>query len=207
MPRTRIKVCGLTRAEDAACAARLGADAIGVVFCSRSPRAVTLDQARAVIDALPAFVTVAALFLDPERDEVEQVLNALPIDLLQFHGDEPAAFCESFARPYIKALPMADDIDLNAAARDYRRARALLLDAHARGEPGGQGKTFAWRHIELSRPVVLAGGLAPDNVARAIATVQPWAVDVSSGVESEPGIKSSERLAAFIEEVNRAGYH
>lgn len=205
MSRVRIKFCGLTRADDAATAARLGADAIGMVFYPRSSRAVTLEQARAVIDALPAFVTVAALFLDPERDAVERVLRTLPIDLLQFHGDESPAFCESFERPYIKALPMADDVDLNAAARDYRHARALLLDAHARGESGGQGRTFDWRRIELPLPVVLAGGLGPDNVGRAIETVRPWAVDVSSGVESGPGIKSHERMAAFVAEVNRAG--
>ncbi|HET7308222.1 MAG TPA: phosphoribosylanthranilate isomerase [Gammaproteobacteria bacterium] len=204
MPRVRIKFCGLTRAEDAATAAQLGVDAIGVVFHPPSSRAVTLEQARAVIDALPAFVTVAALFLDPERGEVERVLKTLPIDLLQFHGDESPAFCESFDRPYIKALPMADDVDLNAAAHDYRRARALLLDAHARGESGGQGRTFAWRRMELPLPVVLAGGLGPDNVGRAIETVRPWAVDVSSGVESSPGIKNHERMTAFVAEVNRA---
>ncbi|HET6654968.1 MAG TPA: phosphoribosylanthranilate isomerase [Gammaproteobacteria bacterium] len=204
MPRVRIKFCGLTRAEDAAIAARLGADAIGLVFYPPSPRTVTLDQARAVIEALPPFVTITALFLDPERAEVERVLEVVPIDLLQFHGDESPAFCESFDRPYIKALPMADNIDLNAAARNYRRARALLLDAHARGEAGGQGKTFGWRRLELPLPVVLAGGLAPDNVGRAIETVRPWAVDVSSGVESSPGIKNRVRMAAFVEEVNRA---
>ncbi|HET7369557.1 MAG TPA: phosphoribosylanthranilate isomerase, partial [Gammaproteobacteria bacterium] len=169
-----------------------------------SPRAVALDQARAIIDALPPFVTVAALFLDPGRGAVEAALKALPIDLLQFHGDEPAAFCESFERPYIKALPMADDVDLNAAAREYRHARALLLDAHARGEPGGQGKTFDWRRLELPLPVVLAGGLGPHNVAGAIETVRPWAVDVSSGVESAAGVKSEERMAAFVNEVDRA---
>lgn len=204
MPRTRIKFCGITRPEDAACAARLGADAIGLVFYPPSARAVTPEQARNVIGDLPAFTSIVGLFLDPSREEVERVLDVLPIDLLQFHGSEPAEFCELFNRPYIKALPMADAIDLDAAGQTYRRASALLLDAHSRGETGGQGKTFAWRRAELLRPVVLAGGLAPDNVGHAIEIVRPWAVDVSTGVETSPGVKDHALMAAFVEEVNRA---
>lgn len=203
MPRTRIKFCGITRPDDAAWAARLGADAIGLVFYPPSARAVTPEQAREVIDGLAAFTTIVGLFLDPSRDEVQRVLDALPIDLLQFHGSEPAEFCESFNRPYIKALPMGDVVDLDAAGQTYQRASALLLDAHCRGETGGQGKTFAWRRAELLRPVVLAGGLAPDNVGQAIDVVRPWAVDVSTGVEASPGIKDHALMAAFVDEVNR----
>jgi phosphoribosylanthranilate isomerase len=204
MSRTRIKFCGLTRSNDALRAARLGADAIGLVFYPPSSRAVTVEQAREVVAALPAFVTVVGLFLDPAREHVEGTLANLPIDLLQFHGDEPPEFCESFGKSYIKSLPMAGPVDLDAAARRYKRSRGLLLDAHARGEAGGQGKSFDWCPVDISLPVVLAGGLTPDNIGRAIETVRPWAVDVASGVESSPGIKDHERMAAFVNEVNRA---
>lgn len=186
-------------------AARLGADAVGLVFYPPSPRAVTIEQARAVIGALPPFVTTVALFLNPDRGEVERVLEALPVDLLQFHGDEPAAFCAGFGRPYVKALAMGAELDFDAAAKDHAGAAALLLDGHAHGEAGGQGRPFGWRRLESPLPLVLAGGLGPDNVAAAIAAARPFAVDVASGVESAPGIKDHERMAAFVAEVNRAG--
>lgn len=204
MSRIRIKFCGLTTADDVACAARLGADAIGLVFYPPSARAVTPDTANRITDAIPSFITVTALFLNATRGAIENTLAAVPIDLLQFHGDEPPAFCESFGKPYIKALPMADRIDIKKAARRYAGARGLLLDSHSRGDAGGQGKTFDWQALDVEQPIILAGGLAPNNVQEAITVVKPWAVDVSSGVEGRPGKKDHQRMAAFVNEVNNA---
>jgi phosphoribosylanthranilate isomerase len=202
--RIRIKFCGLTRPADAVEAARLGADAIGLVFYDASPRAVTRRQATSIARALPPFVTLVGLFLDPTPDAVRATVDALPIDLLQFHGSESPDFCESFAIPYIKAMPMANSIDLEAAGRRHSGARGLLLDGHAAGQPGGQGRTFTWRETGSPLPVILAGGLTVANVGAAINRVRPWAVDVSSGIESSPGIKDARRMAAFVKEVDLA---
>ncbi len=203
--RTRVKICGLTTVEDALDASRCGADAIGLVFYARSPRAVTVETARRIVDGLPPFVTVVPLFMDPEADLVHEVLGAMPVDLLQFHGDESPAFCAQFGRRYLKAIPMGGGTDPTAYARDHAQAAGFLLDSHAPGERGGSGKVFNWELIPaaLGRPVVLAGGLNPDNVADAVARFRPWGVDVSSGVEASPGRKDSDRISHFISEVDR----
>jgi phosphoribosylanthranilate isomerase len=204
---TRIKICGITRPGDALAAASLGTDAIGLVFHARSPRHVQAVQAAAIVRELPPFITVVALFLDAAADEVHAVLRTVPVDLLQFHGREAPEFCRQFARPYLKAIGMG--AGLNAAmmlAAQYPDAAGLLVDSHPPGAAGGTGETFAWQTLPvLPRPLVLAGGLTPDNVAAAITVVRPWAVDVSSGVESAPGIKDEGKMAAFIQEARRAG--
>ena len=199
-PVTRIKICGITRVEDGCQAAALGADAIGLVFYSKSPRHVSPQQARAVVAALPPFVSVVALFVDPTRAEVEAVLAACPIDILQFHGAETPAFCRSFARPYLKALRVRPGVDVSAYAAQYADARGLLVDAYVEGLPGGTGQAFDWSLLphDLPVPLILSGGLDEHNVARAVASVHPAAVDVSSGVEQSKGIKDAARMAAFI---------
>ncbi len=204
--RVRIKVCGITRTGDAAAAARLGVDAVGLVFYPKSPRHVSVEQAREIVAGLPAFVTVTALFLDPGREAVEQVLDKVRVELLQFHGVEPAEFCKGFGRPYIKAVPMGSQADLAEYAQRHAQAAALLLDSHAAGQKGGTGMSFDWSKVPKvdGPPLILAGGLKPDNVATAIRIVQPYGVDVSSGVESAPGIKDPDKLAAFVREVNNA---
>ena len=207
MTRTRVKICGITRIEDALAAARLGADAIGLVFAAGSPRALSADAAAAVSGAMPPFVARVGLFLDADPAFVRAVCDAVPLELLQFHGSEPADYCRAFGRPYLKAIAMGDDGDAAARARAWPDAAALLFDAHATGGQGGSGRTFDWARVPrgLARPVVLAGGLAPGNVAEAIAAVRPWAVDVSSGVEASPGIKDHGKMERFIDEVRRAG--
>lgn len=198
--RTRVKICGITRPEDGVAAARLGADAIGLVFYAKSPRAVTLDQARCVVDALPPFVTTVALFVDPQPAEVEAVLDAVAPDLLQFHGSESPEFCDQFGRPWIKAIPMREGIDLAAVMEQYRQGRGVLLDTYRPGIPGGTGESFNWDLIPagLADKIILAGGLTPANVAEAIKKVRPYAVDVSGGVEASKGIKDAAKLAAFF---------
>lgn len=205
--RTRVKICGITRPEDAIEAARLGADAIGLVFYRKSPRWVGVEQAREIIRSLPPFVTSVGLFVDETAEAVRDVLDVVPLDLLQFHGDESPAFCESFARPYIKAIRMRDGVDLREAARRYESGAGLLLDAWSPGLPGGTGQRFDWDRVprDLGRPIVLAGGIEPDNVAEAIATVRPFAIDCSSGVEAEKGIKDGARMAALMTAVRKAG--
>ncbi len=198
----RVKICGITRPEDGAEAGRLGADAIGLVFYPRSPRHLSLERAREVVAALPPFVTVVALFVDAAEAEIRRVLEVLPVGLIQFHGDETPEACRRYGRPYIKALRMAPDMDVAAAAARYEDAAGILLDSYQAGVPGGTGRTFPWARVPaLDRPLILAGGLNPDNVARAIATVQPYAVDVSGGVEREKGIKDAARMADFIARV------
>lgn len=204
--RVRVKVCGITRTGDAAAAARLGVDAVGLVFYPKSPRHVSVEQAREIVAGLPAFVTVTALFLDPGSEAVQQVLDKVRVELLQFHGVEPAEFCRSFGRPYIKAVPMGSQADLAEYAQRHAQAAALLLDSHAAGQKGGTGVSFDWSTVPNvpGPPLILAGGLKPDNVATAIRIVQPYGVDVSSGVESAPGIKDPDKMAAFVREVNNA---
>nr|WP_111414317.1 phosphoribosylanthranilate isomerase [Halomonas lactosivorans] len=202
--RTRIKFCGLTRERDVTEAVSAGADALGFVLWPGSRRHVDEERLAALSDRVPAFVVRVGLFVDPSP---ELVRRASPhLDLLQFHGDEPPAFCGGFGRPWIKALRMRDDLDLHAAAAAYRGARALLLDAYRPGLPGGTGETFDWSRIpaNLEKPVILAGGLTPGNVADAIERVTPFAVDVSGGVEAEPGCKDPRLLSAFAAAVAQA---
>jgi phosphoribosylanthranilate isomerase len=204
--RTRVKICGITLCEDAQLAVDAGVDAIGLVFYEKSPRYVTNKQAAEISHLVPAFVSRVALFKDAEQQMIESVLEQVEIDLIQFHGSETAAYCEQFNWPYIKAIGMKGtehDADfLIASAEKYHSAKALLLDGHAPGEAGGTGETFDWSSISrVEKPLVLAGGLNADNVRQAIKIVQPYAVDVSSGVESAPGIKDKEKVAAFMEQV------
>jgi phosphoribosylanthranilate isomerase len=205
--RTRVKICGITRADDALAAAAMGVDAIGLVFYEKSPRNVSIEQAVTICRHLPAFVTTVALFLDAEHALVNQVLASVPVDLLQFHGSEAPDFCEQFSRPYIKALGMENTAqqDLVRQSRAYTSARGLLLDSHAPGAAGGTGETFDWDSIPaLDKALILAGGLTVSNVAAAISSVHPWAVDVSSGVELQKGIKSVDLMSAFMQEVDHA---
>lgn len=201
--RTRSKICGITRQEDGLEAARLGADAIGLVFYAKSPRAVNGKQAAEIVSVLPAFVTTVGLFVNPSPEEVEAVLADVSLDLLQFHGDESPAFCNQFKRPYIKAIRMRDDIDLAAELARYSTGRGLLLDTYQPGVPGGTGESFDWQRVpkNLASKIILAGGLSANNVAEAIKQVQPYAVDVSGGVEANKGIKDAEKMAAFMGEV------
>ena len=200
MSLIRTKICGITRPEDGQEAARLGVDAIGLVFYPPSPRHVSLDQARAIVAALPPFVTVVALFVDPSVAEVEAVLHAVPVDVLQFHGEESPDFCRQFARPYLKAVRVRPSLDLLQYAAHYAGARGLLADAFVPGMAGGTGATFDWSLLptNLLLPLILSGGLDPSNIAAAVAAVRPAAVDISSGVESAKGIKDPALMAAFI---------
>lgn len=209
--RTRVKICGITRPEDGQMAARAGADAIGLVFYAPSPRSVQPAQAAAICAALPAFVTSTGLFVDAPAETVRATLDSVPLDLLQFHGDESPAYCASFGRPWIKALRVRDGMDLIQEATRYAGARALLLDTYVPGLPGGTGERFDWALIpsSLPLPVVLAGGLDAGNVAQAVQQVRPWAVDVSGGVEAHdpdtgkrlPGIKSADAVAALMQQL------
>ncbi|WP_137972534.1 phosphoribosylanthranilate isomerase [Pseudomonas sp. F(2018)] len=200
MTAVRVKICGITRVEDALAAAAAGADAIGLVFYAKSPRAVGIEQARAIIAALPPFVTTVGLFVDIECDELQRILSSVPLDLLQFHGDESPEQCESINRPYIKALRVKAGDDIAAQVNRYPGAKGILLDTYVEGVPGGTGEAFDWSLVPegLSKPVILAGGLHADNVASAVARVRPYAVDVSGGVEASKGIKDAEKIAAFI---------
>lgn len=201
--RVRIKICGLTRPEDARCAAGLGVDAIGLNFYPPSPRFLSVPTAREVRASVPAFVTSVAVFVNPGEQEVQRVIGEVGVDMLQFHGTEAASFCESFGLPYLKAVGMRDGVDLAAAAREHPAAAGLLLDSHDTERWGGTGRTFDWStvHAGLGRSIVLAGGLDPENVEDAIRRVRPFAVDVCGGVESAGGIKDEARLAAFVERV------
>lgn len=217
MARTRVKICGITRLSDGTAAAQAGADAVGFVFWPGSPRAIAVETARAIAAALPPFVTIVGLFVDPTPEQVRAALAALPLDLLQFHGAEPPELCRAFGRPYVKAVAVGGDaprVDLLEYAARYPDARGLLFDAPpADGLPGGTGRTFDWDALpsDLPRPLVLSGGLTAANVGGAIRRLRPWAVDVSSGVETigpdgKPvrGSKDPARIVAFIEEVRHA---
>lgn len=201
---TRVKICGITRAEDALAAAQAGADALGLVFHEKSPRHVTVGQAALVAAVLPPFVTLVGLFVNPSEDAVHEVLRQVPLDVLQFHGEEEPEFCARFGRPWIKAIRMRHDVDLLQCAARYRLAQGLLLDAFVEGAHGGTGASLDWALIPqaVPLPVILAGGLHSGNVAEAIRLVRPYAVDVSSGVEAAKGIKDAAKIAAFINEVN-----
>jgi len=199
--RTRVKICGITRLEDALEAARLGADAIGFVFYPDSPRNIAVEQASRIRFALPPFLSVVALFVDPEMERVREVMTAVRPDALQFHGNETPQQCRSYGMPYIKAIRMENGVDVLAEARRYHDAQGLLLDTFVRDKAGGTGQRFDWTRVpaDIPRPVILAGGLAADNVTQAVALVKPWALDVSGGVESSAGIKDAAKMAAFID--------
>lgn len=200
---TRVKICGITRVEDGLTCARLGADAIGLVFYAKSPRFVESGKAREIARALPPFISTVALFVNPTPAEVDKVLAEVRPDVLQFHGDELPEFCRRFGVPYLKAVRVKPGVDLVQYADFYADAQGLLLDAYVEGTPGGTGQSFDWGLIpaELKLPVVLSGGLDAGNVSSAIRQVKPWAVDVSSGVEVSKGIKDAGKIAAFMQGV------
>lgn len=206
MSNVRSKICGITRIEDALAAAQAGADAIGFVFYAKSPRAVDVRQARAIIAELPPFVTTVGLFVNASRCELNEILEVVPLDLLQFHGDETPQDCEGYHRPWIKALRVRPGDDLEAACQRYAGARGILLDTYVAGVPGGTGEAFDWSLVpaHLSKPIILAGGLSADNVGQAIAQVRPYAVDVSGGVEQAKGIKDAAKIEAFMQAVKQA---
>ncbi len=202
--RTRVKICGFTRVEDAVYAAYSGVDAIGLVFYPPSPRHVEIEQAIKIVNALPAFTSVVALFVDEQEARIREVLAQVPIDCLQFHGDEPAKACRIYGKRYIKAIRMQDGIDIAALAEHYHDAAGLLLDAFHPDAKGGTGNQFNWDMIpgQCTLPIILAGGLDETNAKQAVQTVKPYALDVSSGVEAKKGIKDSLKMAAFINQVN-----
>lgn len=206
MSVVRSKICGITRVEDALAAVEAGADAIGLVFYAKSPRAVTVQQARSIINAMPPFVTTVGLFVDASRCELGEMLDAVPLDLLQFHGDESPESCEGYHRPYIKALRVKPGDDIAAQVALYKNASGVLLDTYVPGIPGGTGEAFDWSLVPegLSKPIILAGGLTAENVAQAIARVRPYAVDVSGGVEAAKGIKDAQKIRAFMQAVRAA---
>ena len=199
-PRTRVKICGITRPEDGVAAAQLGADAIGLVLYPPSPRFVDVETARRIVAALPPFVTVVGLFMNAEPVAVQRVIDRVPLHLLQFHGDEDPDYCASFGLPYLKAVPMGAHADVLDYERRFATTAGLLLDSHGGDQMGGSGQGFDWTRIpaERRKPLILAGGLHPDSVAEAIRQVRPYAVDVSSGVESAKGIKDAELMRAFL---------
>lgn len=202
----RVKICGITRVQDLHAACDAGADALGFVFYEKSPRHVSLEVAADLVRALPPFVQSVGLFVNAEPAFIERVLQIVPLDLLQFHGDETPAECVRFGRPYIKAVRVNRDTDLLKCAADFDAARGLLLDAFVPGVPGGTGERFDWSLIspDLLKPVILSGGLTPDNIADAVQRVHPWAVDVSSGVEASKGIKDAHKIAQFIAKAKEA---
>ena len=204
--RTRVKICGITRAQDGIDAAEAGADAIGLVFYPPSPRFLSIGRAIEIRDALPPFVQTVALFVNPSRAEVDEVLERVRPSMLQFHGEETPAFCAGFPVPWLKACRVREGVDLLEYFRSYPGAAGWLADAFVEGY-GGAGKSFDWSLVpaERERPLVLSGGLTKDNAAEAVRRVRPWAVDVSSGVESSKGIKDAAKIAAFIREVKNAG--
>lgn len=209
MRRTRIKICGITRAEDADAAVEAGADALGLVFYPPSPRAVNVGQAVDAVSNIPAFVSVTALFVNPTVEEVQRVLDSVRIDLIQFHGDEDDDFCRQFKRPYIKALRVRQASDVVASCLRFPGALAILLDSYKPGVPGGTGETFDWSLIPETppKPIILAGGLEPENVASAITQIRPFAVDISGGVEASKGIKDHCKIEEFVNEVYRVDQH
>jgi len=201
--RVRVKICGITRVEDALDAVRNGADAIGLVFYGPSPRNVEMTQATEIANKIPAFVTVVGLFVNAEPEFVREVISRVKLDLLQFHGDETPQECASYGLPFIKAIRVKSDTNLVQCAKDFSASKALLLDTFTDGVAGGTGHVFDWNLIpaSLGKPVILAGGLNVQNVAQAISQVKPYAVDVSGGVEISKGIKDAAKIAAFMQQV------
>lgn len=203
--RTRVKICGITRRQDADFAVKSGADAIGLVFYEPSPRGVTIEQAAVITAHLSPFVSVVGLFVNATVESIWQTIRQVPLSLLQFHGDESAGFCGQFNMPYIKAIRMQTAADLKQADNDFSEASALLLDSYQDGVHGGTGQTFDWSMItDSNKPLILAGGLTTENVAQAIRQIRPYAVDVSGGVEEFKGLKSNNKINAFMREVTNA---
>jgi phosphoribosylanthranilate isomerase len=208
--RVRIKICGITRSEDALAAAASGADAIGLIFAEGSPRQLDTARAAAIALAVPVLVSRVGLFRDATAERVREVVDSVPLELLQFHGEESPEFCAQFGRPWLKAVPMGRLEDASAVAeylRAYTAASGFVFDSHGGARSGGSGLAFDWSRLpqQTERPLILAGGLVPDNVRSAIVQVRPWAVDVSSGIESAPGIKDRAKMLVFVNEVYRAG--
>jgi len=207
---TRIKMCGMTRLDDVTYAVQLGVNAIGLIFHEKSSRYVKIADAKLIAKEIPAFVNLVGVFVNASRQTIQQTLAQVPLDYLQFHGDEDPAFCRSFNKPYLKAVHMLEHVDLKKFALDYADAKALLLDSSkAGGSGGGSGKTFDWQQItqHIGKAFFLAGGLNPDNVASAIEQVQPYGVDVSSGVEFEFGIKDHAKMKAFVNAIRKVENH
>lgn len=206
MSRTRIKICGITRPEDGLAAAEAGADAIGLVFYPDSPRFVSLEVAETICDALPPFVSIVALFVNAAEIEIDEVLRHLPIDTVQLHGDETPGFVQRLGFPCIKAISVKESMDVASSCAEYAEADAVLLDTYQKGVPGGTGQRFDWDLVppQVAPDIILAGGLNSDNVADAIRTVGPYAVDVSGGVESAPGIKDAQKISDFAAAVRAA---
>ncbi|WP_278397420.1 phosphoribosylanthranilate isomerase [Stutzerimonas kunmingensis] len=206
MSVVRSKICGITRVDDALTAAKAGADAIGLVFYAKSSRAVDVRQAREIVAALPPFVTTVGLFVNASRCEINEILDAVPLDMLQFHGDETPAQCEGFHRPWFKAIRVGNGEDIEAQVARYANASGILLDTFVAGVPGGTGERFDWSLIPaaLAKPLILAGGLTAENVQQAIAQVRPYAVDVSGGVEASKGVKDASKVMAFVGRVRSA---
>lgn len=201
--RVRVKICGITRVEDALSAVESGADAIGLVFYEPSPRNVSIEQAIEIANKIPAFVTIVGLFVNADSEFVRSVVSRVGLDLLQFHGDETPQECACYGLPFIKAIRVKSDTNLVQCAKDFSAARGLLLDAYTEGVAGGTGNVFDWGLIptNLGKPVILAGGLNAHNVAQAISQVKPYAVDVSGGVEASKGIKDAAKIAAFMQQI------
>ncbi len=203
--RTRIKMCGLKTPDDALLAADLGVDAIGLVFYSKSPRNIELKAAEKILSVVPSFVTTVGLFYNAPQEEVRSIIKHLTLDTLQFHGNESLDYCESFGQTYIKAAPMLSKIDISAFMAQYSSASSIMLDAMQKDQAGGTGKSFDWSSIPtvLGNEIILAGGLNPENVAKAVKETRCYAVDVSSGIESEKGVKDHEKMRQFVHNVNK----
>ncbi|MEH6456272.1 MAG: phosphoribosylanthranilate isomerase [Cocleimonas sp.] len=206
--RTRVKICGITSTQDADNVCAAGADSIGLVFYEKSPRNVSIAKAKEICDSLPPFVTCVGLFLNPSSDFVNSVLSEVRLDLLQFHGIETAKFCDSFSRPYIKAIGMEGILSEDEFAeitKQYTNAKGFLVDSHASGKAGGTGKTFDWKNVpqQQQKPIILAGGLNPENIGDALQQLNLYGVDLSSGVESQAGIKDPEKIRKLMKEVYR----
>ena len=203
----QVKICGITNSEDARAAVDAGADAIGLIFYQGSKRCIDERLAAEIVSLLPPYTSINALFVNPTEAEVRKVLSTVDVSQIQFHGEEPPAFCEDFGRPYVKSIPVVDTTRMHALVADHTNARAYLFDTHVPGEHGGTGKTFDWTKMPEKNigHRILAGGLDTENVAKAIRIAEPDAVDVSSGVESQPGIKNHETLKRFIAAAKQAG--
>lgn len=206
MNRTRVKFCGMRRESDIEAAVAMGVDAIGLIFAERSPRRLTLEHAQRLRSVVPPFVSVVALIMDTDITQVRAIMERVRPDLLQFHGQEDEAECRSFGVSYLKAVPMTSQDDAQGFMARYPSAAGFVLDSHALGEPGGSGKGFDWSRwpTDCSHPLLLAGGLVAENVGEAVRRLRPFAVDVSSGIESAPGVKDAARMQQFVDEVRRA---
>lgn len=201
--QTRIKFCGMTRLQDVQAAIDLGVDALGFVFVKKSPRCLDISKAQQLLEVIPPSINKVALFMNPEASDVHEALESLSLDYLQFHGQEDDKFCNQFNWPYLKAIPMGSHVSIPEFYKQFPSATAFLLDSHTAGEMGGSGESFAWKPLpsDLEKPVILAGGLTPENVAHAIRIVQPYGVDVSSGIEASKGIKDPVKMKKFVKEV------